>query len=302
MPAMPSKKRKTEDARPAAPGELEIGTAVLYAGGRGRIYESFEEVDQYWVEDQDTGDVVRDASGEIIDFSCADLQLAPVEATTEDQDQVCFARGGVLLLGTEKQMVKIIHHFGQSNMEERTTPQQLLAIPSRSCIDGLAKCAMQGVESGLRELAARLRSDIKVGIRVAQLKQAAKQLGEQLLKLEDYFCLASVHLPYDWNAIEAASPAEALRRSDVWNQIDVCVTAFGEAEGPLGSTNDAARKALGEPWMGGSSGSLRPSRPPRKKHVDLQPSMGNARVKHIHKYSRYCLLWNATSNSIYHNV
>ena len=35
-------------------GELEIGTAVLYAGGRGRIYESFEEVDQYWVEDQDS--------------------------------------------------------------------------------------------------------------------------------------------------------------------------------------------------------------------------------------------------------
>lgn len=125
-------------------------------------------------------------------------------------------------------------------------PQQLLAIPCVDCMDGLAHHAATGVNSGLRELAKQLRDDIQVGLRVAHLKHVTKELGEDVVKQEDYFCLASVHLPFDWEAIEEVDGEESLRRKDLWNQIDLCITATGEGQPEHSGPVETARVVLGE--------------------------------------------------------
>eukprot|EP00439_Symbiodinium_sp_Y106_P065945 s303_g10.t1 len=63
----------------------------------------------------------------------------------------------------------------------------------------------------------------------------------------EYFYLVSVHLPFGWNDIKSAqTKAQERERSDVWNQIDVCVTARGEVEGSFDSPVEAARGAMGQ--------------------------------------------------------
>lgn len=255
----PNKKQKLNESESsyewvqATPGDLNIATAVLYEAvdgpRRGVIYDAFEPVDHYWVEDEETCEVVRTEEGDCHDFHSADLKVAKtvVEFSTElAQGATELQSAGVLLIGTEPQMLKILKHFGESNTEERTVPQQLLAIPCVDCVDGLAHHAATGVNSGLRELAKQLRDDIQVGLRVAHLKHVTKELGEDVVKQEGYFCLASVHLPCDWEAIEEVDGEESLRRKDLWNQIDLCITATGEGQPEHSGPVETARVVLGE--------------------------------------------------------
>lgn len=169
-----------------------------------------------------------------------------VESTDLAKGPTELQSAGVLLIGTEPQMVKILKHFGESNTEERTVPQQLLAIPCVDCVDNLAHHAATGVDSGLRELAKQLRDDLQVGLRVAHLKHVTKELGGDVVKLEDYFCLASVHLPFGWEDIEEVDGEESQRRKDLWNQIDLCITATGEGQPEHSGPVETARVVLGE--------------------------------------------------------
>jgi len=86
-------------------------------------------------------------------------------------------------------------------------------------------------------------------MRVLQLKQAIRKLGSDLQKLKGHFLLASVHLPFGSEEIRSA-PTERLarRRKEVFNQIDLCVTAPPpeEVPGEPQDSQSAARSSLGE--------------------------------------------------------
>mmetsp|Transcript_56608 Transcript_56608/g.132888 ORF Transcript_56608/g.132888 Transcript_56608/m.132888 type:complete len:452 (+) Transcript_56608:71-1426(+) len=236
--------------RPAAPGDLEVETLVLYGeeGRRGRIHDAFEPVDMYWIQDEETGEIVRDAAGKIQDFPSSEIWIPVAEEEAREIAQNSHASAGVLLLGTEDQMMVILQHMGPPNPKERQTPQSLLAVPcSVADPEGLKTLCTGGVEEELVGLAQRLRDDIGVSLRVMHMKQVLRSLGGHLLKLQEYFYLVSVHLPFGWNDIKSAqTKAQERERKDVWNQIDVCVTARGEVEGSFDSPVEAARGAMGQ--------------------------------------------------------
>ncbi|CAE8639769.1 unnamed protein product, partial [Polarella glacialis] len=75
---------------------------------------------------------------------------------------------------------------------------------------------------------------------------AIRKNGPELLRLSDYFCLASVQLPFGREEIEASADRKERRdKEEVWNQIDLCVTAT--REDPEEETSQAAaRSGLGE--------------------------------------------------------
>ncbi|CAK9022761.1 Hypothetical protein SCF082_LOCUS15935 [Durusdinium trenchii] len=257
-----SKRRKTEPPSEwllAGPDDLDVGTVVMYEAEdgfrRGIIYDTFDAVDNYWVEDEETHMVVRDASDAVVDFQSKQLHVAKPEwlrqfLLEEGEEQTApdeLPNVGVLLIGTKEQMAQIQKHFGPSSTEERTTPQQLLPVPCASCVEGLARCAAEGVDKGLRELGQSFRKDISVAVRVAYLKQVMLKLAEEgLKKLEEYFCLASVHLPFDWDSIKEVEGEEARKRRNLWNQIDLCITAQSEAQSPTESVLHNARICLAE--------------------------------------------------------
>merc|ERR1719474_592568 len=112
------------------PEDLRVGTAVVYGGGReGVISDAFAPLNQFWVRDRATGEVVRE-DGATLTFGAEQLRLAAAPGLAQGQ-----ARAGarVLLLGTEVHMLKIIEYFGQPDLSERREPQMLLAVPCSSC-------------------------------------------------------------------------------------------------------------------------------------------------------------------------
>eukprot|EP00930_Biecheleria_cincta_P003687 TRINITY_DN104615_c0_g1_i1.p1 TRINITY_DN104615_c0_g1~~TRINITY_DN104615_c0_g1_i1.p1 ORF type:complete len:460 (+),score=110.42 TRINITY_DN104615_c0_g1_i1:34-1413(+) len=236
------------------PEDLEAGTLVLYFGNkRGRIHDAFEEEDTFWVAEEESGEIVRGPDGQIFDFKAAQLQL--VAARLEDELPEQTESGpvaGVLLLGTEEHMRTILEYTGEPNFQERTMPQTFLAIPCSDCQpQNLIQLAVAGIDDKLRYLARKLRSDIRVTERVDNLKKALRELGADLPRLQDYFLLSSVLMPFGWEDIQGASSRNSqYQRKEVWNQIDLCVTAMkyevDEGRPPEESHLAAARNSLGE--------------------------------------------------------
>lgn len=142
----------------------------------------------------------------------------------------------------------ILQHMGPPNPKERQTPQSVLAVPcSVADPDGLKALCTKGVEQELIGLAQRLRDDIGVSLRVMHMKQVLRSLQGHLAKLQEYFYLVSVHLPFGWSDIKSAqTKAQERDRKDIWNQIDVCVTARAEVDGSFESPVEAARGAMGQ--------------------------------------------------------
>lgn len=156
--------------QPAEPEELEVGTAVIYwpDNKRGVVTDAFAPIDQFWVKDTASGEMVRQMDGEIKTFGSAELEmdhggpLTPAAAQTgampaaklrnlgpqADPQKVAGgmatlpARGQVpasarvLVIGTEQQMLQIIQHFGPPDGGVRRDPQMLLAVPCSSCSCG----------------------------------------------------------------------------------------------------------------------------------------------------------------------
>lgn len=234
--------------RVATPDELEPGTLILYWDGwRGQIRDAFHPLDQFWVTDEESGDIVRDEDGNIVEFKAHELQIpAPLGSlgAAMGGEGPC---GGVLLLGTEAHMTRILSHFGTPPVNGRQNPQQILAIPCNWCDpDKLQQTFASAVEESVVEFARTQRQDIDVAVRTFHLRQAVLQLGEDLQKLEDYFLLASVQVPFGWQEIESkVSQHVRYLRQEVWNQVDVCISANG-----AGSAEDTqevvSQRALGE--------------------------------------------------------
>lgn len=245
------KKRKVESlARTAKPEDLEPGTAVQYWDGlRGQVRDAFIPLDSFWVVGEENGELVRDEFGDIVQFTASELMLPvkPVEKASAFQKA---SSGGVLLLGTQEHMLKILQNFGDADKTARQNPQQLLAIPCNLCESGqIQKLAEQGVDDGVLELAQTLRDDISVGIRSFHFRQAVIRLAEHLPVLQSYFALASFQTPWPWEAIEASTDErQKTIRQEVQNQVDLCVSAVGEVPD---ETNEevCAQRLLGE-WCG----------------------------------------------------
>jgi len=253
--AGPAKKTKLAASAFASsvpsPEELEPGAIVTYWDGwRGVVRDAFTPLDEFWVFEEESGEIVRDENGDTVVFKSAELQLVagpPVLAPPAGRKQA----GGVLVLGTEPQMMQVLEHFGAPNTFLRHEPQQLLAIPCSMCEpDALLTIVGEGIDDEVRGFACSLRPDIHVAIRTYHLKQAVEQLGADILRMEEYYCLAAVMLPYGLeDVVEVSSDSWEHRwREEIWNQIDVCVTAVGQpTEGDAvasSPTTAAARRAL----------------------------------------------------------
>lgn len=237
------------DAVVPAPEDLTQGCVVLYWGkSRGVVRDAYVLLDEFWIADE-AGELVRDESGDIVPFKASELQLlssAPEVPPLEEQaPKLTGPAGSVFLLGTETQMMRVLQHFGSPSSEERHDPQQLLAIPCSMCKpEELLQIAAEGVDDNVRDLAQRLRPDIHVALRATHLKHALQQLGGNMSKMSDYYCLASVQVPFDLAEIEACEGYEKKLKKDA-NQIDLGVTASKQHAPGEDTVDDTAKKALG---------------------------------------------------------
>jgi len=252
-------KAKAQTKRPK-PEDLEPGTVVLYWGGwRGIVRDAFFPLDEFWISEEESGEIVRDDNGEIVQFKSAELELIalpPVAKPMPGSEQAGPA-AGVLLLGTEAHMMKILEHFGSPDPDERNNPQQLLAIPCSMCDAGsLLATAAEGVDAPIRKLAEKIRPDIHVALRAFHLKQAIEQMGPDLLRMEGYYCLSAVQIPYSLETIKASTGWEKHWQKDVCNQIDLCVTARGWRQEASETIEGIAGKTLGETCGLSISGNL----------------------------------------------
>lgn len=128
-------------------------------------------------------------------------------------------------------MVKILEHFGEPSVHTRTDPQQLLALPCNMCDPAkLTQMAKGGVTEDIAALGRRQRADIHVGVRALEMKQVVERIGPEIQMLEGFYALAAVQLPQSLEDIDASGVhmREAHRRRELYNQIDLCITACCE--------------------------------------------------------------------------
>jgi len=209
----------------------------------------FVVLDEFWVADEETGEVIKDDFGEIIVFKSSDLLLAakrykPPPASILEERGLA---GSCLILGKEPQMMSILEQFGSPDLTERNEPQQLLAIPCHMCeLSSLLMLALEGVDESIHDLAQNLRPDIHVTLRALHLKRAVEQLGPELLHMEGYFLLAAVTLPYSWEDIEESTEWLNYWRKEICNQIDLSVTASSHHRPGEVTPEAIAQRALGE--------------------------------------------------------
>jgi len=248
------------------PEELTVGVSVVYGseGQTGVVSDAFAPLNQFWVRDSVTNQVVRDNIGDIIAFGAEQLQIegSPhVPAKTSQSARV-------LIIGTEQQMLHIIQHFGEPDVTERKDTQMLLALPCSSCSCGpncsrfdptlLKTCeecscpvltmASEGMDPSMRQLAQSLRPDIaeEIQLRSYHLKQALEQLGPDVTRLDGFYCLSALRMPYGLYDIESADWQDRPHMEDVSRQIDLGVTAEGNKNEDEASLEVTARRVLGE--------------------------------------------------------
>lgn len=260
------------------PEDVHTGDTVICQGGRrGVVRDAYAPLNEFWIADEATGELIRDDDGEIVNFRAEDLQLVkqqkpsgksgpsggastakkPVETEVHSVDGGGERAAHVLLLGQEGPMMDILQHFGSPDVDKRRDPvQQFLAVPCVAADCGppgsdmasspLCEVAADGLDDAMYDLARRLRPDIPVGVRPVHLKQAIERLGAGLRKLDGWYCLSAVTLPYSLEEIGECQGAER-RFREVRTQIDLGCTACawqpkpGEA-GP----EEAVRRALTE--------------------------------------------------------
>jgi len=248
------------------PEELKVGVSVVYGsdGKTGVVSDAFAPLNQFWVRDGITNEVVRDEIGDIIAFGAEELQIEGVPSAPAKTSQ--SAR--VLVIGTEDQMLQIIQHFGEPDVTQRKDTQMLLALPCSSCGCGpncsrfdptlLNTCeeatcpvltmADQGMDPSMRQLAQSLRPDIaeEIQLRSYHLKQALEQLGPDMVRLDGFYCLSALQMPYGLYDIESADWQDRPHMEDVCRQIDLSVTASGKKTEDEASLEVTARRVLGE--------------------------------------------------------
>lgn len=247
-----AKKAKYDDAvqspEDVLSGDLEPGACVVYWDGRrGIISDAFEPLDEFWVLAEESGDMERDENGDVYNFKSSELSLVARPPIAPPNPKQSGAPGGVMIIGDERQMMKVLTHFGEPDPKERHQPQLLLAFPCEKCAaHEILACLNQGIDDPVRNLAAELRPDIHVAVRAFHFKHAVEAIGDELLRMEGFFLLSAVSLPHTWDEIESVKGWNRKWRREVCNQIDVGPTARGLHEAGDTSPEDTARRVLGQ--------------------------------------------------------
>lgn len=110
----------------------------------------------------------------------------------------------------------------------------------------LLNLAADGIDESMFVLARRLRPDIFIDTRAFHLKQATEQIGPDLKKMEGYYCLSAVTLPFGQNDLSKSTGWERYWMEEVRCQIDLGVSAEGAKEKGENTLEDTAKRALGE--------------------------------------------------------
>jgi len=95
-------------------------------------------------------------------------------------------------------------------------------------------------------LAKRLRPDIDVNVRALHLKHAIEKIGPDITRLDGYYCLSSVSMPYGEQDFANKTRQELHFAKNVRCQIDLGVSAEGVVEPGDASIEDSARRALSD--------------------------------------------------------
>merc|ERR1719272_247435 len=123
--------------------------------------------------------------------------------------------GGVIIIGDERQMTRILDFFGEADESQRTEPQMLLAVPCTLCeADNILKITSGGISDKVKKLGQDLR-EVQVAVRAYHLKQAVQELGPDLLRMDDFYVLSSVTLPYTWEEVGAVTGWTKKWRRDI---------------------------------------------------------------------------------------
>lgn len=257
----PKVKKRRKQLPAPRPEDLEPGTPVTYWDGYlGSIREAFVPLDEFWLTDDESGDVVKDEEGNIVAFKSAELRLVapPPAAPPRPASDGHGPRGGVVVLGTEEHVFAALKHFGEPSMSHREAAQQIFAVPCADCSPQCLRGYLdQEMQPEMREFAKKLRPDITVTLRTYHMERTVEDLGGDLLKLEGYYLFSTVQLPYGQNEIDKSVPGSWERdwREFTCSQIDLCITAadsFPEASRVPGTLETdtpsvgAAKRALGE--------------------------------------------------------
>jgi len=232
--------------------DFEPGAVVLYwKDWRGVIRDAFEAIDEFWVADEESGKIVCNEDGDVVNFKSSELELVARPPIAPPNPKQRLPPGGVILVGDEHQMRKMINHFGTPDTEVRHQPQMLLAFPCGAELQPdklLEQATESGVTDDVKKLAKELRPDIHVAVRAYHLKKAVNDLGSDLFRMDGFFLMASVTLPYGWEegGIGDVKGWKKKWRRDVCNQIDLGPTARGLSEVEDNTPEDTARRALGQ--------------------------------------------------------
>jgi YHS domain-containing protein len=97
----------------------------------------------------------------------------------------------------------------------------------------------------VRTFAQELRPDIYVSVRAYHLKHAVQAMGTDLLRMQGFFLLAAVTMPFSWDEINEAKGWMTKWRRDVCNQIDVGHTARGFCAAKGETVEETAKRTLG---------------------------------------------------------
>jgi len=228
--------------------DLEPGAVVLYWDEwRGVIRDAFVAIDEFWVADEGSGQLVRDEQGDVVNFKASELKLVARPPIAPPNPKQNGAPGGVMLVGDERQMRKMLTHFGTPDALERHQPQLLLAFPLTDCeADKMLPMASEGVTEDVIKLAQELRPDIHVAVRAFHLKHAVQEMGPDVLRMNGFFLMSAVTLPYGWEDIEDVKGWQKKWRREVCTQIDMGPTARGFSAAGDSTPEDTARRALGQ--------------------------------------------------------
>lgn len=253
-------------AKPAQLEDLYKGARVRYSGGRtGVVADLWPMLDEFWIRDVQSGEIIRDEFGAQRVFRSSDLQIQ-AQPKKLPPTNVGASQGRVLLIGTQDHMLSILRKFGAADTSTRKDPQMVLAFPCSDCCCGsncaefdpmgrnlcdmecpMMKLAIDGLDDDMLEFARNQRPDTLVAVRPYHLKQAHEALGEELQRLEDHFCLSAVSVPYGLADIRSTSDAtEREIKEQVRCQIDIGVSSEGFLEPGDASLQQAAKRSLSE--------------------------------------------------------
>lgn len=251
---------------PAQLEDLYKGARVRYKGGKmGVVADLWPMLDEFWIRDVQSGEIVRDEFGAQRIFRSGDLELQ-AQPKKLPPTNVGASQGRVLLIGTQDHMLSILRKFGAADTSTRKDPQMVLAFPCTDCCCGpncaefdpvarnlcdmecpMMKLAIDGLDDDMLEFARNQRPDTLVAVRPFHLKQAHEALGEELQRLEDHFCLSAVSVPYSLAEIRSTSDAiEREIKEQVRCQIDIGVSSEGFLEPGDSSLQQAAKRSLAE--------------------------------------------------------